>query len=413
VGGTGAGKTTLLENLIAHDFDSPDCPSLIIVDSQGDLINKLSHLDRFHPDHGEFRDRFLLITPKDIQRPPALNIFDVNRSRLAEYDDLTKEQVTAGVIQTFDYLFTGLLGADLTAKQGVFFKFVARLMLALPGTMGRNATILDMMALMEDATPYKAAIQSLPPIQRTFFEKDFNGKTFVQTKEQIRYRLQAIIENPAIARLFTSPETRVDLFEEMNKGSIILVDTAKDFLKDASPHFGRIFISLALQAILERAALPQDERRDTYLIVDEAGSYFDSNIDEFLTDARKYRCGCLFAHQYLDQAAPALRASLAANTGSKFACRTSDADSRTLARDMRTTPKFILQQPSLSFAAYIRDVTPAAVALPVRTGLLNDHMDSDAYEQLVARNRRRVSLETPGSISPRPEEPEEDVSAKW
>jgi hypothetical protein len=51
------------------------------------------------------------------------------------------------VIQTFDYLFAGLLGADLTAKQGVFFRFVARLMLALPEIMGRNATILDMIAL--------------------------------------------------------------------------------------------------------------------------------------------------------------------------------------------------------------------------------------------------------------------------
>ena len=53
--------------------------------------------------------------------------------------------MTAGVIQTFDYLFNGLLGADLTAKQGVFFKYIARLMLVLPEALGRNATILDMM----------------------------------------------------------------------------------------------------------------------------------------------------------------------------------------------------------------------------------------------------------------------------
>jgi hypothetical protein len=413
IGGTGAGKTTLIENIVLHDLERDDPPGMVIVDGQGDLIRKLSRLEVFHPAEGKLRDRIIVINPKDIKFPPALNVFDLKKSRLAGYDEVMKEQITAGAIQTFDYLFSGLLGADLSAKQGVFFKYMARLMLAIPEGLGRNATILDMMQLMEDPAPYRPAIEKLPPIQRAWFERDFKQPSFNATREQIRYRLAAILENPTIARLFTQPETKIDLFEEMNNGAIILVDTAKDFLKDASPHFGRIFISLALQAILERAALPQDERRDTYLIVDEAGSYFDSNIDEFLTDARKYRCGCLFAHQYLDQAAPALRASLAANTGSKFACRTSDADSRTLARDMRTTPKFILQQPSLSFAAYIRDVTPAAVALPVRTGLLNDHMDSDAYEQLVARNRRRVSLETPGSISPRPEEPEEDVSAKW
>jgi|ERR1051326_1083609 hypothetical protein len=394
VGGTGAGKTTLLENLIAHDFNSPDCPSLIIVDSQGDLIGKLSRLERFHPDYGEFRDRFLLITPKDIQRPPALNIFDVNRSRLSAYDDLTKEQVTAGVIQTFDYLFTGLLGADLTAKQGVFFKYIARLMLALPETMGRNATILDMMALMEDAAPYRAAIQSLPPIQRTFFEKDFNSKTFVQTKEQIRYRLQAIIENPAIARLFTSPETRIDLFEEMNRGSIILVDTAKDFLKGASSHFGRIFISLVLQAVLERAAIPEHERRPAFLIVDEAASYFDSNIDDLLTEARKYKVGCVFAHQFLDQCTSSLRASLAANTSIKMVSGVSMQDARSLAPDMRTTADFILSQPRLHFAAHIRNVTPQAVSIPVRIGALRrePELSRADYERLRALNTGRVSL---------------------
>ena len=61
--------------------------------------------------------------------------------------------MVAGVIETFDYLFSGLIGADLTAKQSVFFRFVARLLIALPETLGRNATILDMIALMDDPGP--------------------------------------------------------------------------------------------------------------------------------------------------------------------------------------------------------------------------------------------------------------------
>ena len=168
-------------------------------------MGKIARLERFDPTWGKsLRDRFVLIDPRDIHNPPALNIFDVNRERMGSYDEVVQEQVTAGVIQTFDYLFNGLLGADLTAKQGVFFKFVARLMLALPQTMGRNATILDIVNLMEDAEPYRAAIQSLPPIQRNFFERDFldpKNSTFKQTREQIRYRLNAILENPTLARL--------------------------------------------------------------------------------------------------------------------------------------------------------------------------------------------------------------------
>lgn len=423
VGGTGAGKTTLLENLILYDLKSEAPPALVVIDSQGDLIRKLTRLKAFDPDGGRFADRFVLVSPKDIDHPPALNIFDVNRARLGRYDATTKEQVVAGVIQTFDYLFSGLLGADLTAKQGVFFKYVARLMLALPETLGRNATILDMMRLMEDPAPYRAAIESLAPLQRQFFERDFSSKTFTQTKEQIRYRLQAIIENPTLARLFTAPETKLDLFAEMNRGSIILVDTAKDFLKGASAHFGRIFISLVLQAVLERAALPQNKRFPVFLIVDEAAAYFDDNIDDLLTEARKYRCGCVFAHQYLDQTSSGLRASLAANTGIKFAAGVSNSDARFLSTDMRTTTDFILNQPRLHFAAHIRNVTPSAVSIPVRPGLLDrePHLDDRALARLLARNAARVSLgpEQPAPPDarqpprPSPQPPSDEVSSEW
>lgn len=394
VGGSGAGKTQLLQHLILHDLQSDDPPALVIVDSQTDLINKLSHLALFDPNGGPLSDRLLYITPRDIEFPPALNIFDLNRDRLGQYDEATKEQVTAGVIQTFDYLFSGLLGADLTAKQGVYFRFVARLMLALPETMGRNATILDLIALMDDATPYKAAIGSLPPIQRKFFERDFPSKTFAQTKEQIRYRLNAILENPTLARLFTSPKTKIDLFTALNSNAIVLVDTAKDFLKGSSSHFGRFFISLVLQAVLERAALPEHERKPAFLIVDEASAYFDNNIDDLLTEARKYKLGCVFAHQYLDQCTPSLRASLAANTSLKFTSGLSTSDARFMAPDMRTTPEFILSQPRLHFACHIRNVTPQAVSIPIAFGVLESQprLSEAEYGQLMERNRARVSI---------------------
>ncbi len=393
VGGSGAGKTQWLQQLVLHHLEHEEGPSLVIVDSQGDLIDKLAHLNHFDPHGGSHHDKLLLITPKDIQHPPSINIFDVARTRHRGYDDATREQVTAGVIQTFDYLFAGLLGADLTAKQSVFFRFVARLMLAIPETFGRNATILDMIDLMDDPTPYLPAIERLPPIQRRFFEHDFNQKTFTQTKEQIRYRLNAILENPTLERLFTSTHTEVDLFEHLNSGSVILIDTAKDFLKGASGNFGRIFISLVLQAILERAAIPEHDRHPTFLIVDEAGEFFDSNIDDLLTEARKYRCGCVFAHQFLGQCSSELRASLAANTSIKLAGGVSTGDARALAPELRTSPEFVLNQRKLHFACHIRNVTPSAITVPVEAGLLEDEaqMNDASYSAFLERNRRRVA----------------------
>lgn len=411
VGGTGAGKTTLIESLILHDLRSDDPPSLVLIDPHSDLVRRLISADL------GIEDRLIFIDPRDTQHPPALNIFALNRGRMGEYDEATREQVTAGVIQTFNYLFSGLTNLTLTGKQEVFFRYVARLMLSLPETMGRNATILDMLQLMSDPAPYGAAIQALPDIPREFFTRDFMTKTFEPTKEQIRYRLQAIIENPTMARLFTSQETKVDLFSELNRGAVILVDTAKDFLKENSSTFGRLFISLVLQSVLERAAIPEEERKSTFLIVDEAASFFSSNIDDLLTEARKYRCGCLFAHQYLDQTSSSLRASLAANTAIKFASGLSAQDASAMARDMRTTPEFILNQPKLQFAAHIRSTTPQAVSIPISPVRYPKQLSSEAFAALIERNRARVSLSAgPATVEGPPGtalDENEDISPAW
>ena len=57
-------------------------------------------------------------------------------------------------------------------------------------------------------------------------ERDFVGREFRDTKQQIRSRLQGILENPTIAQLFTQPETKIDIFSELNSGAVILVDTS-------------------------------------------------------------------------------------------------------------------------------------------------------------------------------------------
>ncbi|GAA0298196.1 hypothetical protein GCM10009087_05010 [Sphingomonas oligophenolica] len=411
IGGTNAGKTTLIENLILHDLTSDDPPTIILIDPHSDLVRRLIHADL------GIDDRLIIIDPRDTRHPPALNIFAINHDRMDKYDEATREQVTAGVIQTFNYLFGGLTNLTLTGKQDVFFRYVARLMLSLPETMGRNATILDMMKLMSDPAPYADAINALPEIPREFFLRDFVSKTFEQTKEQIRYRLQAIIENPTMARLFTSPETKVDLFTEMNHGAVILVDTAKDFLKENSSTFGRLFISLVLQAVLERAAIPEHARKPTFLIVDEAASFFSSNIDDLLTEARKYKCGCVFAHQYLDQATGSLKSSLHANTSIKFASGLSAADARAMAAEMRTSADFLLDQPRYQFAAHIRNVTPQAVSIPIQRPTPRHQRSSAAFEELIERNRARVSLplralQTP-SAPAEPLLPDEDISPNW
>ena len=382
-GGTGHGKTQLLQTLILQDLQAD--ASVVVVDSQGEMLENIARLDLL-------KDRDLIILdPRD---NPALNIFDINQQRIGRYGEEQQEQVHNHTLETFSYLFNSLLGADLTVRQATLFNYVISLMLALPETLGRNATLLDMIKLMDDPSPYLPAVTALDPIAQEFFQTDFPSKQYTQTKEQIRYRLQAIIGNKTLARLFLAPENTVDFFTELNRGSVILIDTSKAFLgQKNSSYLGRIAISLILQAILERAAVSRP-KYPVFLYVDEAGEYFDKSIDTFLTEARKQNAGLVMAHQNLGQMTPELRASVAANTSIKFAGGLSSQDAKTLAPDMRSDAAFLLSHPKLTFACYIRGHTPQAVPVSTRAGLMEkqERISDAEYQDLRTRNRARVSL---------------------
>lgn len=393
VAGSGHGKTQTLQHLIVSDLLQPDPPGLVIIDSQGDMLEKLSRLSLFEPGRGALASRLIVIDPRDVLNPPALNMFDVNFERMGRYGPAAKEQILNGVIELYDYMFGSLLGAELTQKQSVIFRYLARLMLTIP-----NATIHDLVKLMQDATPYLQYIDALPPGARSFFETEFMDRQFAQTKKQIQRRLWGILENPTFERMFTAPKNAIDMFEVLNSGKIVLVNTSKDFLKaERSSFLGRFFIALTLQAVLERAALPEGSRRPAFLYVDEAADYFDDNIDDLLTQARKYKLGVVFAHQYLDQLRPNLRASIAANTSIKLAGGVSTSDARSLAPDMRTSSDFILGmhkgQRDTHFAAFLRNRTSRAVAVTVPFGTLERQpaMSPLSYDALIRENRARVS----------------------
>ncbi len=360
VAGTGWGKSQTLQHFLLADLHRPDPPGLVVIDSQGEMLKKIARLAIFNE---TLRDKLIYIDPTDVDYPPALNMFDV--SRFSQYGKAKREQFLNGLIELLEYVFAGLLKAELTQKQNVLFRYALRLMLHVPG-----ATLNDLVKFLGDPTPYLKHVSELSETAQEFFHTEFSDKTFIQTRQQIRRRLFGVLENDAFRRMFTAPQNRLDMLAALNDGSIVLVDTAKSHLKeDASSLLGRYFIALTLQAALERSEIPAQQRKPAFLYVDEAGEYFDENIDTFLNETRKQRVGCVMAHQYLDQLTPQLRSSIATNTSIKFAGGISDRDAKFLAPEMRTTAEFIAEQKkqrdSTSFACYVRNYTPQAISISV------------------------------------------------
>ena len=394
IGGTGHGKTQLMQRMIHADLLAAQTEprSVVVIDSQGDLINKLMRLALFDPDApNSLADRLIVIDPADVEFPAALNLFDAKLDRIADYVPVDRERVLNGVVELYETFFGDLLGAELTQKQGVIFKYLARLMLTIP-----NATIHTLMQLMEDGKPFRPHMQRLDGSARYFFEKEFFDPSFSATKKQILKRLWGVLSTPAFERMFTQPANKLDLFEALNDGKIILINTAKDLLKDeGSQLFGRFFIAMLKQAALERSTIPDRERTPTFVYVDEAQEYFDDRIETILNQARKYHVGLTLAHQTLDQLSPRLRSALHSNTSLKCAGGVSAKDARGLADELHTRSEFIESMKRrgdrTEFAVWLKQTTPSAIRLSVPLGFVERQptLTVEAYDDLVARNRTR------------------------
>ncbi|HTW36679.1 MAG TPA: DUF87 domain-containing protein [Rhizomicrobium sp.] len=430
VGGTGHGKTQLMQKLIHADLLAAreDGRSVIVIDSQGDLINKLMRLDLFSPaGEDNLADRLVLIDPADVEFPAALNLFDAHLDRVRGYSAADRERVLNGVIELYELFFGAFLGAELTQKQGVIFKYLARLMLAIP-----DATIHTLMRIMEDGKPYKAYMEQLDGSARHFFETEFFHPSFAATKKQVLRRLWGVLSTPAFERMFTQPRNKLDLFEAMNEGKIVLVSTAKDLLKrEGSQLLGRFFIAMITQAALERSTLKEYLRRPCFVYVDEAQEYFDDSIETILNQARKYRVGLTLAHQTLDQLSPRLRSAILANTSMKCAGGVSAKDARALAEELRTTHEFIegmkRRGPRTEFALWVKHLTDKGIRLTVPLGFLEKQptLDDLEHDALIAANRVRycgtladISMHVPPSPEPHertrqaPEVPASEMPAR-
>lgn len=397
VAGSGHGKTQLLQFLIHHDLvkAQDDGRSVVVLDSQGDMIRTIAHLKLFDPsDSGSLADRFVLIDPTDVEHPVGLNMFDFDRARVDTLSVKDREMILNATIETYEYFFGALLGAELTQRQGVIFRYLARLMMEIP-----DATIHTLLELMMNGEKYRPYMEKLTGTARTFFATQFFDRQFSENKKQITARLWGVLSNTTLERMFSHPKNKVDLFKLTQEGKIILVNTAKDFLgHEGSSIFGRFIVSLIAQAAIQRAILPAYERTPTFAYIDEAEDYFDENIDRLVNQARKYKIGLVFSHQNLDQLSTQLRASVLSSTSIKFAGGLSSKDANSLDTEFRTNAQFLLNQKKrgdhTEFACYVKNFTAKAVSVSIPLGYVENEptLSDDDYLLLLHENQEAYSV---------------------
>ena len=391
LGGTGHGKTQLMSQLILRDIAraQDEKRSIIVMDSQGDLIAKILALADIHGSH--LSDKLVVIDPTEFERPIALNPFTLDEARLADYSPADRERLIHSAVSLFEYFFGELLGAELTAQQGTVFKYLIRLLVEIPG-----ATLITLRDLMDTPETFRPHIEKLTGSAHLFFEREFLSGSYGATRKQISRRLWAVLVNPVFERLFSSPVNKLDWFSLMQDGHIILINTAKDFLKpEGSRLFGRFLTAQIGQGILERAAIPEHQRTPTMFYIDEAQDQIDDTITMLLSQGRKYKLGLTLTHQHLDQLTPPQRSDLMANTSIKLAGGINRKDASILAGEMHCSPDFLQgmrkRGGQTQFAFAMRHMIDKAVPLTVPLGLIDDQarVAPEVIAQSLELNRQR------------------------
>lgn len=329
LGRTGMGKSTLLETLMAADLRAGN--GFALLDPHGDLAAKIVSRAR------ELRSADLIeFDPAD--RPVAYN-------PLRTVDPSRRYLVVAGLISAFRKVWGDFWGPRM--------EHILRQALLTLVEFPR-ATLLDLPRLLTDTKFRKLVVARVTDEQvRTFWETEFEryAKNFRnEAVAPILNKVGAFLASPLIRAVLGAREESLDLRRVMDEGNVLIVNLAKGKLgEDASSLLGALLVSGFEAAALSRQDIPEDERRDFYLYLDEVQTVATLSLAGMLQEARKYRLGLIMAHQYLDQLDERLQRAILGNVGTLVAFRVGVRDAKVLVDEF--FPEFSIED-LVSLPAY-------------------------------------------------------------
>ncbi len=198
-----------------------------------------------------------------------------------------------------------------------------------------QSTLLDVYRmLIDEAFRHEVVKHIQDPVVRMFWEN-----VFAKWSERFRQEALAPVENK-VGQLLTGSLLRniigqargaIDVEQILKGKSIFLVNLSKGRIgEDRANLLGSIVITKLYLAALERQAIPESERQDFYLYIDEAHAFTTTTFSSILSESRKYRLNLILGHQYLEQMPQHIQHSIFGNIGTWIVFRVGAEDAQVL-----------------------------------------------------------------------------------
>jgi hypothetical protein len=318
VGKTGMGKTTLLLNQIAADLNADR--GVCLVDPHGDLADAAI---RLVPPHR---------TNETIIFDAGDREYAIGFNPLACSDPSRVDQVASGVVSALRKLYDSWgPRLDDSLRNAVYV------------AVEQQGTLLDVLQLLGDSAYRERVVPQIrDAMVRTFWMREFaawSRQYRTEAVAAIQNKIRPFLTNTTVRAIVSQRDRSLDLRAAMDEGKILIVNLSKGRLgEDNSALLGSLIVTSLQQAAMTRAEIPERDRRDFHLYVDEFQNFTTGSFATILSEARKYRLTLTLAHQYLKQLDPATADAIAGNVGTMIALQTGSDDAEWLAAAMSKSP---------------------------------------------------------------------------
>ncbi len=321
IGKTGMGKTTLLENMIISDIMNGD--GCCYVDPHGDTAEKILN---FIPSH-RIND-VIYFNPADTDFPISFNILEAT-------DERSKHLVASGLVGIFKKQFAESWGPRL--------EYILRnTILALLDTPG--STMLGIMRILVDKEYRDKIVANVKdPVVKSFWVNEFtkwNDRNLQEVVSPIQNKVGQFMSNFLIRNIVGQVKSTFDLRDVIDNQKILIMNLSKGRIgEDTMQLLGASMVTKLYLAAMSRVDIPEADRKDFYLYVDEFQNFATESFSDILSEARKYRLNLTMAHQFIEQLPEMVSAAVFGNVGTLMVFRVGAADAETLVKEF--TPIFL------------------------------------------------------------------------
>ncbi|MFC1810762.1 type IV secretory system conjugative DNA transfer family protein [Patescibacteria group bacterium] len=286
IGKSGAGKSAFISFMARQDIANGD--GVCVVDPHGDLVEDiLTYVTK------ERAKDVVVFNPADQERPMGLNILEV---KTPEEQDLASSQATE--------IFIKLFGDEIFGPR--IQHYFRNACLTLMEDEEEGATLIDVPRMFVDDDFMKYKVKKVRnPVVRSFWEHEYAHTGERERQEMIPYfssKFGPFITNSIMRNTIGQTKSAFNFRQIMDNQKILLINLSKGKIGDLNTQLlGLIVVARIQMAAMSRADMPEDQRKDFYLYVDEFQNFATDSFCSILSEARKYHLCLIMAHQYIKQ----------------------------------------------------------------------------------------------------------------